>query len=329
MSLDALIEAARAGKFPPVTVIAGSERLIADRTVEALKLAALAGDAGGFNSDVFQGASVSAQALINAARTLPMFASSRFLLVRGAEAIAASEIDALCAYMRKPSPEACLVLLSEKLDGRSKLAKTAIELGIWFEAVPPRPADLPQMAQGEARARGHALSFDAAQALVDAVGTDLSALDDALERLSLFVGDGQAIDLDAVERSVTHARTASVWALVDAVGARNGKVALSTAASLLSNREEPLRILALIARQLRTLARMRSALKSGLKEAEAAQKAGAPPFKARELAQLAKRFGDVQLSRAFQTIAEADLQLKGSKVPGPRVLERALMELCR
>ena len=329
MSLGALIDAARGGSYPPVTVIAGSERLVLDRAVDALKQAALSGDTGGFNSDVFQGAALSAQTLINTARTLPMFASSRFVLVRNAEAIPAGEVDALCAYLRKPSPEACVVLVSEKLDGRSKLAKTALELGCWYAAEPPRPADLPQMAQEEASARGHVLAFDAAQALVDAVGTDLAALDDALERLSLYVGEGKPIELAAVEAGVAHARTASVWLLVEAVGARNAKQAIATAASLLGNREEPLRLLALIARQLRTLARLRSALRSGLKEAEAAQKAGAPPFKARELSQLARRFTDVQLTRAFQTLAETDLQLKGSKVPGARVLEKALLELCR
>lgn len=329
MSLDALIESARQGMFPPVAVIAGSERLLADRAVSALKKAALDGELGGFNSDLFQGGSVSAATLVNTARTLPMLARSRFILVRNADAIPAGEIDAVCAYLRKPSPETCLVLVSEKLDGRSKLAKVAIELSCWHEAQAPRPAELPALVQGEAKRRGHALGFEAAQALVDALGADLSALDDALERLSLFVGAGNPIELDAIERSVVHVRTDSVWALVDAVGARNAKVAIASAASLLGSQEPPLRILALLARQLRTLARVRSALKSGLKEQEAAQKAGAPPFKARELAGLARRFDDVQLQRAFKTIAEADLNLKGSKVPGARVLERAILELCR
>jgi DNA polymerase-3 subunit delta len=314
VSIDALISEAREGRFPPVA---------------ALKKAALDGETGGFNSDTFQGASVSAKTLVNTARTLPMFAKSRFILVRNAEAIPAAEVDALCAYMNKPSPEACVVLTSEKLDGRTKLAKTAIELSFWHEAATPRLAELPGLVQSEARGRGHALAFDAAQALVDALGADLSALDDAIERLSLFVGQGQAIELAAVEASVTHTRTDSVWALIDAVGARNTKVAIASAASLLGSQEPPLKILALIARQMRTIARVRGALKSGLQDQEAAQKAGAPPFKARELAALARRFDDAKLNRAFRTIAEADLSLKGSKVPGPRVLERAILELCR
>jgi DNA polymerase-3 subunit delta len=327
MSLDTLIEAARGGVFPPVAVIAGSERLLVERAIAALREAAKA-EPGGFNSDVFQGQGLQAQALVNTARMLPMMAETRFILVRHADAIPAGELDALCAYVKKPVAETCLVFVSEKLDGRSKLAKAAQEVGAFHEALPPQLRDLPPLLQGEARSRGHTLSPEAAQALADALGADLSALDDALERLSLYVGEGKPIDVDAVEASVTHARTDSVWALVDAVGARNKRAAIASAGSLLGSQEPPLRILALVARQMRTIARMRTALKSGLKDQEAAQKAGAPPFKARDLAALARKFDDAQMRRAFATLAEADLLLKGSKVPGPRVLEKALLALC-
>ena len=329
MSLDALIARAREGSYPPVALIVGSERLLAERAIAALRAACVSDDAAGFNSDQFQGAGLSAQTLINTARTLPMLSKARFVLVRSADAVPATELDALLGYVRSPSPDACVVLTSDKRDGRSKLGGAAKEQGCWFEAVAPKLQELPQLAQGEAKLRGHALDYAAAQALVDALGTDLSAIDDALERLSLYVGEGRPIDVGAVEQCVVHTRTDSVWALVDALGARNTRVVMAAAASLLSKQEPPLKILGAVARQLRMLARVRSALRSGLKPQEAAQKAGAPPFKARELASSARLFDDAQLARAFRTLAEADLELKGSRVPGPRVLERALLDLCR
>jgi DNA polymerase III subunit delta len=323
------MELLRAGNVPPACLILGSERLLVERAIDALKSAVLGDDVMGFNSDVFQGAGLSAQTLINAARTMPMMAKRRLVLVRAVDAMPSAELELLCEYLRKPSPEACVVMLSEKLDGRAKLVKAAQELGFAFEALPPKPYELPELARREAELRGHVLDQAAAEALVDALGADLSAIDDALERLSLYVGEGRPIAVADVESCVTHARIDSVWALVDAVGARDARVALSAGASLLGNQEPPLRILALVARQLRMLARMRSALKAGLKPQEAAVKAGAPPFKARELVAMARRFDDALLARAFRTVAEADLALKGSKVPGPRVLERALLELCR
>ncbi len=309
-------------------VIVGSERVLAERAVAALRAFALGDGPPGFNDDLFQGQGLSAQAVIAASRTLPMMAQRRLVLVRSLDAVSASELEALIGYVQKPCPETLLVLVGEKLDGRGKFARAARDAKAWFEAEPPKQHEMAQLAEREARARGHRLSGEAAEALADFLGADLSALDDALERLSLFVGEGQDIELEHVGRCVAHARIESVWSLVDAVGQRDAKRALSAAASLLSDREPPLKILALIARQLRSVAKMRDALKSGLGGQEAAQKAGVPPFKAREMAQSVKRFDDARLTHAFRLIAEADLALKGSKIPGPRVLERTLLGLC-
>lgn len=329
VTFDELIRSAKAGKPTPVAVLTGSERVLIERAVNALKRGALGDGPSGFNDDVFQGQGLSAGTVIAAARTMPMMAPRRFVLVRHVDAMAAAELDALAGYVAKPSPDACVVLVADKLDGRSKLVKAAKEAGAYFEADAPKPYQVPELAQREAEARGHRLSDDAAQALGDALGTDLSALDDALERLSLFVGEGNPIELSDVNACVAHARVESIWSLVDAVGARDAKMALTAAGSLLSDREPPLKILALVARQLRMIAKMRDALASGLGPQEAAQRAGAAPFKARELGAQAKRFDDAKLTRAFRLLAEADLALKGSKVPGPRVLERTLLELCR
>jgi DNA polymerase III subunit delta len=328
LALEQLIAEAQAGKLPAVCLLVGSERWLIERAVAALRSAALGEGPAGFNDDVFQGQGLVAQRVVAAARTLPMLAARRFVLVRNLDAAAPAELDVLAEYVRAPSPDSCVVLVGEKLDGRAKLAKQAREAGVWFEAEPPRQYEMPRIALREAELRGHALSEQAAQALADALGTDLAALDDALERLSLYVGAGQAIDARAVEACVAHVRVESVWSLVDAVGERNARQALAAAASLLSDREPPLRILALVARQLRILAKLRAELASGLKPQEATQRAGAPPFKARELCAMARRFDDAQLAHAFRVIAETDVALKGSKVPGARVLEGAVLALC-
>jgi DNA polymerase-3 subunit delta len=182
----------------------------------------------------------------------------------------------------------------------------------------------------EAKARGVRIDSQAAAALVDAIGQDLAALDDALERLSLFVGGsatGATIDVAAVEACITRVRTESVWVLVDSLSAGDRARALGATASLLVDREPPLRIVSLAARQMRMLAKAREALADGATPAEAAQRAGAPPFKARELADAAKRFGWMDLANAFLTLAETDLELKGSYRQDGIVLEEAVVRL--
>lgn len=328
MDISDVIRAAREGQWKPVHVLVGEERFLVERAIELLKKATVGDGPRGFNDDVFHGRGLEAKKVSAAARTLPMMATARYVLVRELEDVAAAELDKLADYLEDPSPSTCVVLTGEKLDGRTRFVKAAKKAGVLTEAKPMKAHEVGRFAVSEARDRGHALAGEAAEALVDAVGTDLSALDDALERLSLFVGGKNPIDFGAVEACVTRIRTDSIWALIDAVSARQTKKALAAAGSLLADREPPLKILALVARQLRMVARMREALEARLAPPEAAKRAGAPPFKARELAEATRRFSMSDLAYAFHVLSQADLALKGAKRPGDIVLEETILALC-
>lgn len=328
-SIQSVIDAAEEGSFGRVHVLLGAERFLIERAIALLKRVSLGDGPPGFNDDVFHGAtSLSGQKIVGAARTLPMMANARFVLVRDVDKMSTAEQAPLAAYLADPSESTCLVLVGAALHGSSKLAKAAKSTGVVAEAKPLKGPTLRRFAKGEAKRRGHDLTGGAAEALLESVGEDLAALDDALERLSLYVGDGAKIDARAVEACVSRIAADSIWGLVDAVGMRDHKTALSAAGSLLANREAPLRILAMIARQLRIVARMREAVRSGLRGKDAAMEAGAPPFKARELSESAKRFTARDLASAFSTIAEADLALKGSRRPPEQILEEAILSLC-
>jgi DNA polymerase-3 subunit delta len=322
-----LVAAVEGGRIPNVALIVGAETFFVDRAVSALRKAVATEGMAGLNEDIFEGRGVSATKVVEAARTLPMLASRRFVLVRDVSALAAPELDKLAEYTAAPYDSCCLVMTAEKLDGRTKLVKRADSAGCFFDASPIKERDLRGFVAQEAKRRKLKVVPAALDALVDAVGADLPAIDDALERLSLYVGPEGTIDLAAVETCVMRVRSESIWALVDAVGQRDRRTALRATASLLADREPPLRILAMVARQLRMVARMKSALISGASDADATRMAGAPPFKARELAQAARRVDAKALSRAFGVLAETDLALKGSKRPPDVVLEGAILAL--
>ena len=319
---------ARAGKLRPVVCVVGSETLLIERVVAAVRRAVADGGIAGFNEDLFHGGSkVDAAKVVAAAETLPMMAKLRCVLLRRVDLLDLEAQAKIASYVASPSPSTVLLMTAEKLAGNTKLGKAIGKHKV--AADPLKGHALREHVGLEAEERGHPIAPNAAEALLDTLGDDLASLDDALERLSLYVGAGQRIDLAAVEACVARVKVDSIWALVDAVSMRDVKQASAAAASLLADREPPLRILAMLARQLRTVARMRDALQRGLSDEDAAQLAGAPPFKARALRTAAKRFTFVDLSRAFALLAETDLLLKGSKTPDDVVLERTVLELCR
>ena len=324
---SALKEAER-NELRPIYALVGTETALIERAVSALRKAAV-GEGGipGFNEDVLHGRETDGASVAGAASTLPMMAERRFVLVRHMDQMKA-DLDALSEYVKAPNPSTCLVMTATKLNGSTKLAKALKKGGFRFDANPLKGGALVDYVVDEAKRSGHSIGKDAAYALTESIGSDLAALSDAVTRLGFYVGAGQRIDVKAVEACITRVRVDSIWQLVDAVGLRKTDQALAAASSLLADREPPLRILAMIARQLRMVGKMRDGLASGMSDGEAAKSAGAPPFKARELKEAARRFNLVDLTHAFEVLAETDHLLKGSKQPGAVVLEHAVLQLC-
>jgi DNA polymerase-3 subunit delta len=311
-----------------VYVLVGTERLLIERAVDAVRKAVDSMGAPGFNVEVFDGKGLEAARVISAARTLPMMADMRFVLLRHVDAMTPTEQTNLVGYLDDPSDSTCFLLTATKLDGRGKLANAAKKRGYLIDAKPLRGRELREFIRAEATAREHKIAPPAIEALLDAVGDDLAAIDDAIERLSLFVGAGQRIDAEAVTTCVTRIRVESIWSLVDAIGLKDRRKGIAAAQSLLDDREPPLRLLAMVSRQLRIVARMREALSEGLRPQEAAKRAGAPPFKAGDLTESARRFTAESLGEAFTLIAETDRALKGSKRPPDVILQDAVLALC-
>ncbi|MEY4580597.1 MAG: hypothetical protein RL701_5300 [Pseudomonadota bacterium] len=326
MEIQSLIELAEQRRAGPVSLLVGSERLFIDRAVAALKRASV-GDGDRWNEEIFQAKTASSAQIVDAARTLPMLGNMRFVLVRGLHELADKEHERLAEYFAHPVDTCCMVLTADKLDGRSKLMKIAKQRDYLCEVQPLKPAAMRSFAVREARRREIRIDDAAISALVESVGTDISALDDGLERLALYVGANQLVTVAAVEACVSRVRVESIWALVDAVSTRDRRTALKAAASLLDDREPPLRILSLLSRQLRLLGRARQALDDGASPDAAAAAAGAPPFKARELASAARRMDMRQLSLAFRVLCEADLVQKGGKCPPDIALEATVLAL--
>jgi DNA polymerase-3 subunit delta len=327
-SLNDVTKRASKGSLDPVYVLVGTERLLIERVVDTVRKAVDSMGASGFNIEVFDGKGLDAARVISSARTLPMMADTRLVLLRHVDAMTPTEQTNLAEYLDDPCDSACLLITATKLDGRAKLSKAAKKAGVLIEAKPLRGRELREFIRAEATAREHNIAPQAIEALLDAVGDDLAAIDDAVERLSLFVGAGQRIDADAVTMCVTRIRVESIWSLVDAIGLKDRRKGVAAAQSLLDDREPPLRLLAMVARQLRIVARMREALSEGLRPQDAAKRAGAPPFKAGDLTESARRFTADSLGDAFTLIAETDRALKGSKRPPDVILQDAVLQLC-
>jgi DNA polymerase-3 subunit delta len=239
-----------------------------------------------------------------------------------------SPLDRLAEYAAAPVPETCLLLMATKLDGRRKLVALARKGG-WLVSCDPLPRGaLPAWISSEARERGHAIEPQVADLLAELSGPELANVADALERVSLYVGPGQPLTEEAISVSVVRMRESTVWELVGAVGRRQLGPALAALGDVYDPRDRGLRLVGVLAWSVRQLIKFESAVRSGAGPEEAARRAGAPPFKARELAAQVRAISPAALERWLLLLAEADLELKGSKRPPRAIVEDTVMQMC-
>jgi DNA polymerase-3 subunit delta len=339
---DAIAEA-KQGNHRPVYLLTGDEPYEIERVLSSLRDAVLSGALSAFNEEKLVAGEVAVDRVLSAARMAPMMAKRRLVVVRnlerwearagdaqdGGDSSAASPLDRLAEYAASPAPTTCLVLIGAKIDGRRKLMNVGRKGGFLVVCEPLARAALPDFVTREAAARGHAISVEVTDLLAEIAGPELGGVVDAIERLSLYVGTGQPITEDAIAACLVRLRQSTVWELVNAVGRRELGSALAALDDVYDARDRGLRLIGLLAWSLRQLIKFEAAARTGASPEEAARRAGAPPFKARELAGQVRRLGAAELERWLLLLADADLELKGSKRPPRATLESTIMRMCR
>jgi len=360
MTPDEVASECQAGKVRPVYLIVGEERLLADRAVAAIRKAATAGGIAGFNEERFTAGESSFDDVLSAAKVLPMMSPRRYVLVRSAErwerdaeraeeraatapkkleadgptprgkkAVKDTPLDALDAYAKDPSPTTTLVVVASKLNGSRRIVKQAKSGGFLVECLPIKRRDeLSQWIRAAARQRNHAIDDRAAARVAELAGPDLGAVDDAVERLSLYVGPGVAIGSEAVDVVVARVRESSVWDLIDALVARKLDAALIALPDVMEGPGSGLPALGAIASNVRQLLKMDAAMRGGQNPMEAAATAGVPPFKAQDRAALLRKLPARTLASWPRLLARADIELKGSKKDGMSILEETIIAMC-
>ncbi len=243
--------------------------------------------------------------------TPSLFGEGRALLVTDARALPEAAHRELAAYLAAPSPDAWLVLCAtvpERGKPPARLVRLVQGVGEVREVRVPRK-DLAAWVLARARGAGVDLAPDAAQALVETVGEDPGALDQAVRQLgSAF--PGERVGRDLVLRQFRGLGEQHVWDLCDRAFGRDLPGAIRALRSLLEARGDPLVVVGGIAARLRELVRVRS-LPERMPPGELARASGLRfEWQARRLRDQARRFRLEELAAIHGAVMEADRALK-------------------
>ena len=228
-----IMRALRAGDYQPIYVLCGEEPYYTDRVYEYIAANALDEMAREFDQQIIygrdlQGADIAP--VIGAARGFAMMGGRNVVIVRDAQAL--MKWEALEAYLNNIMPQTVLVICyNGKPDKRTGVWKKAIESNdvVWLQSDKLRDYEVERWISAyiqeynqrlRPRARGEQLTVDprVAPVLADHLGTDLSAIVGALQKLIDGRPEGvNTIDAALVERNIGVSKDFNIMELQAAI----------------------------------------------------------------------------------------------------------------
>ena len=277
----------------------------------------------------------------------------------------ADDTEVLIEWLDGELPKTSVLIFTVKgnVDGRSRLVRLIGRVGRYasFASLEPgRSSRQNRVYQGVSRKLetfGKKISPNAFNLLQRRTGNDMHLIAEAIEKIIAFVGEKTRVDERDIETVIAQSSFENIFALTDALGKRSVSQALSSLHSVLESGEPPIKVNALIARQIRltlqakllvdqgelkpTVDRMNyqsfadtvfkplaDKMSNHLPTAAQVNLLKQNPYAAYKVIQAIPFFSTEELIHGLEQTLEADVQLKSSQLDPDCILEQLVYDLC-
>ena len=340
-SLKTLRDAIKRRSFDGAYFIAGEDDYQKDDAVSQLVEAALEPALRDFNLDTRRAVDLDAETLGVLLSTPPMMSDRRVIVLREVNALKKDARKALDQYLKSPAGDLLLIMTASagtKADAALSASATDLEFNLLTGDRIPK-----WITHHATSVLGIRITEPAVELLQAAVGSDLHQLAGELDKLASYVqGRGDEIGEDAVAAIVGVRRGETQADLLDAVADRNVSRSLELVTHVLAQpKTTAVSVVMALSTQMLAISWGRARLDEGLSRARLAQEyfdllkeTGA--FTGRSWgsatavwARAAERWSREALDRALDSLLEADVALKESRVSSEeQLLATVVLSLC-
>ena len=258
---------------------------------------------------------VDLRALQAAVRAVPFLSGRRIVVLEAGLGSLRSKADRdefLALLGSVPASTALIIIEPEVLKPDHWLLNWAGNQGesVSRKAMPlPRGGALVKWVVEYTRKNGGEMTFQAAQHLVNLVGDDNRLAAAEADKLMAYVGYGRSVEVDDVDLLTAPVPQADIFDMVDALGARNGRVALNLLQDLLATRDA-FQLFGMIVRQVRLLLLAKELVAERLPQSAAAKALGVSDYVASKIAVQAANFDAAALENLYFRLDEIDHRIK-------------------
>ena len=234
-------------------------------------------------------------------------------------------LEALEKYINNPNIDTLLIFISdsEKLDERKKIVKLIKQKGIVKEF--NTTTNINSIVKSFFN--DYKISDSSITKLINRVGNNLPLLEEEAEKLKLYKDDLKEINDEDILKITNKNVDLDIFKLIDNIIMKNKKVATETYNEMIKYGEEPIKILIMIASQIRLMYQTKLLYKKGYTEKDSASLLGIHPYRVKLATEKGRKYTESDLLMYLDNLADLDSKIKQSNVDKKMAIELFILKI--
>jgi DNA polymerase-3 subunit delta len=296
------------------------------------------------NTSIFDGPKLTPGELKGVVETAPFLAEKRLVIIQGllerfeargrprrkktnnggGEGNAKAFAEAMSSI-----PQSTVIVLTDgtRIKNTNSLLKLLSSKGELRSFPLLKEPKLKQWIEKEVSAQGAAISPSAVELLARMVGANLWVMSGEITKLTLYTG-GRRIEAEDIDKVVSSAQEANVFAMVDAILDFKAGIAERLLEQLLDKGASAAYLLTMLTRQVRLIVQSKEMRRQRKTDIEIQSKLGLAPFPLRKTLEQAQRYPLERLKQVYKKLLQTDLYIKRGRFEGGLALNLLVAELC-
>jgi len=266
---------------------------------------------------------LNAEIVVSAITSVPFLAEHRLVII---ENLLSNKTlaDAVIHQLDRVPKETVVLFYEVKADERTSAFKQLVKVAKSKKFEQPSEAQLRAWVQRTVAEQGGKIEAAGIQYLVEQAGRDQWKLWQEINKLTTYSSN---ITKASIEQLVEPSFEKSVFDMVDALAKGNTKQAIEYYQGLRSQKEAPLKILAMIGWQLRNLLVVKAAGERS--PGQIAKEAKMAPFVVTKTKSLARNLELPILAKCYRQLQQTDLKLKTTNADPDVAMEQLITDVAR
>lgn len=320
MRIQQELDQIKKGHVEPVYLVLGTEEYLNKKVRDVFLTSILHAEETEFNFVSFDMENTLVDQALEEALSAPFFGDKKVIFVENAYFLTSEkgklnlehDLKWLEEYIQNPNPDTTMVLFAPypKLDQRKGIVKRVKKHAKELSTASFSEQDTIAYVKNVCQQAGYTIETDALSLLLQLKGAQLSPLLNELEKVMIYAIDEKRITKDMIALLTVKGLEENVFELSDLVLNKQTSKALLLFQSLITQKEEPIKIIALLLSQFRLLLQVKILRTKGYTQDDMAKVLKVHPYRVKLAMQQEKKFAQNDLSVAYQTLIDTDYQLK-------------------